>query len=151
MTTATMTQEQMVLDYLNRFGKITKLKAMTDLQIGRLSEYIRRLRKKGYNIVTDMKETYGGRKYAEYRLSHEVKQEPSKDFEVGGMARFEGYGDATNRLFDVCPGKWTEGDSYEIIEIITTNEGIHCLNIHDDDSGTNNWTMYEESRFFTPV
>ncbi len=48
------TQEQRVLDYINRFGSITQREAYLDLSIMRLASRISSLRKKGYPITSRM-------------------------------------------------------------------------------------------------
>lgn len=47
------TNSQAVLDYLSVNGKITSLRAAVDLEISNLSNVIRRLKEKGYNISCD--------------------------------------------------------------------------------------------------
>lgn len=47
------TQKQMVLDYMKSNGTITTYEAFANLNITRLSEYIRQLRKEGYVIASD--------------------------------------------------------------------------------------------------
>lgn len=48
------TQEQRVLDYINRFGSITQREAYLDLSIMRLASRISSLKKKGYPITSRM-------------------------------------------------------------------------------------------------
>lgn len=45
-------QEQRVIDYLEKKGRITTLTAMNDLGISRLSNVIHDLKDHGYNIVS---------------------------------------------------------------------------------------------------
>ena len=67
-----MTQCEMVLDYMERFGSITSMQAFSDLGITRLSGRIYDLREKGHVIENIRKETvnrYGKRvHYDEYKL-----------------------------------------------------------------------------------
>ena len=71
-----MTQRDMVLDYMERFGSISSWQAFMDLGITRLSGRIFELRSQGHIIENDRKETtnrYGKQvHYDEYRL---VKKE----------------------------------------------------------------------------
>lgn len=48
------TQKEMVLDYIERFGSITPLEALTELGCYRLATRIFELKAEGYNIVTKM-------------------------------------------------------------------------------------------------
>ncbi|MDR0979479.1 MAG: helix-turn-helix domain-containing protein [Lachnospiraceae bacterium] len=45
-----MTQEQRVLDYIDKYGSITSLEAFQDLGITRLSAKIYNLKKDGYEV-----------------------------------------------------------------------------------------------------
>lgn len=47
-----ISQQEMVLSHLQRWGSITSVKAFKRYGITRLAEYIRRLREDGYNIET---------------------------------------------------------------------------------------------------
>lgn len=47
-----ISQQEMVLSHLQRWGSITSVKAFKRYGITRLAEYIRRLRADGYNIET---------------------------------------------------------------------------------------------------
>jgi hypothetical protein len=47
------TQNQRILDYIERFGSITQLEALRDLGIMRLASRISDLRRLGYPIVAD--------------------------------------------------------------------------------------------------
>jgi hypothetical protein len=49
---AQKTNEELILAHLKRYGKITDVKARDYYGTNRCSEYIRRLRDKGYNIET---------------------------------------------------------------------------------------------------
>lgn len=48
-----MTQEQQVLKHIERYGKITSMKAFERYGITRLAARIHNLREKGYPIKTD--------------------------------------------------------------------------------------------------
>ena len=48
-----MTQEQQVLKHIERYGKITSMKAFERYGITRLAARIHNLREKGYRIRTD--------------------------------------------------------------------------------------------------
>lgn len=49
-----MTQQEMILDYINRFGSITPMQAFSDLGITKLATRISELRKKGYDFHIEM-------------------------------------------------------------------------------------------------
>ena len=68
-----MTQQERVLDYLTVNGSITDLEARK-IHIGRLSDVILKLRRKGIKIKTIMHtgvNEYGKYTYGEYRLEDE--------------------------------------------------------------------------------
>jgi hypothetical protein len=48
-----MTQNDMVLDYLNRFGSITPIQAFADLGIMRLGARVWDLKREGHDIITE--------------------------------------------------------------------------------------------------
>lgn len=50
---ARTTQEERVLDYMQRFGSITTLDAFNDIGITRLSAKIFNLKKQGYTIIDE--------------------------------------------------------------------------------------------------
>ena len=50
-----MTQNEMVMEYINKNGSIDPLRAFTDLGIMRLAARIADLKRSGHNIVTEMK------------------------------------------------------------------------------------------------
>lgn len=57
-----MSQEELVLDYMQRFGSITTLEAFKDIGCTRLSAKIYNLKRKGYVIYDEwleMKNRYG--------------------------------------------------------------------------------------------
>lgn len=65
------TQQDVVLEYLNRFGKITSNDAIYELHITRLADVIYKLKRKGYQIesVRELVDTeYGKTEIAIYRL-----------------------------------------------------------------------------------
>ena len=49
-----MTQNELILEYLDQFGSITPLEAMRDLGVMRLSARIADLKEEGHSIITDM-------------------------------------------------------------------------------------------------
>ena len=70
-----MTQNELVLEYLEQFGSITALEAMRDLGVMRLASRISELRSDGYSITSEM-ETVENRfgdktRIARYRLEGE--------------------------------------------------------------------------------
>lgn len=66
------THEEQILWHLQRYGSITDAKARNYYHTNRCSEYIRRLREKGHNIVTEWetsKDAFGRKvKYGVYVL-----------------------------------------------------------------------------------
>ena len=48
------TQEQSVLEYMERFGSITQLEALNDLGVMRLASRISSLKRKGHPILSKM-------------------------------------------------------------------------------------------------
>ena len=60
------TQKDMCLDYLERYGSITPLEALSAFNSFRLSALIFELRKDGYNITTKLND--GDKKFAIYTL-----------------------------------------------------------------------------------
>lgn len=48
------TQNQRILDYINRFGSITQLEALRDLGVMRLASRISDLKKNGWSIVSQV-------------------------------------------------------------------------------------------------
>lgn len=63
------TQKDMCLEYLEEYGSITPLEALTAFGCFRLSAVIFELREEGYVIRTDINE--GEKKYAVYTLMRE--------------------------------------------------------------------------------
>ena len=61
------TQNQAILEYLERGNKITALEALTKFHCFRLSARIFNLREQGHNIVTHNK-TVDGKTFAEYSI-----------------------------------------------------------------------------------
>ena len=64
-----MTQKEACLDYLERYGSITPLEALTAFNSFRLAALICELRKDGYLI--DMRLNDTGKRYAIYTLARE--------------------------------------------------------------------------------
>jgi len=62
-----MTQEQMVLKHIERYGKITSMKAFEKYGITRLAARIHNLREKGYRIKTSTINNHKAN-YASYSL-----------------------------------------------------------------------------------
>lgn len=66
------TQNQLILDYIEKFGSITQLEANRDLGVMRLSARIGNLRAAGHPIITDIvavPNRYGKKsRVARYRL-----------------------------------------------------------------------------------
>ena len=60
------TQCEMILEYLNRYGEISPLEALSAIGCYRLSARISDLRADGHSITTEM--TKGKKSYAIYRL-----------------------------------------------------------------------------------
>ena len=50
------TQNQRILDYIDRFGSITQIDALRDLGVMRLASRISDLRRLGYPIVSEVEE-----------------------------------------------------------------------------------------------
>ena len=60
------TQNEMVLEYLEKFGEITPLEALSAIGCFRLSARIADLRAEGYDIATELSK--GKKNYAIYKL-----------------------------------------------------------------------------------
>ncbi len=71
------TQNQRILDYIDRFGSITQLEALRDIGVMRLASRVSDLRRLGYPIVSDsvpVTNRYGEKCHVKrYRLESEVK------------------------------------------------------------------------------
>ena len=69
------TQNQRILEYIEKFGEITQLEAIRDLGIMRLASRVSDLRRKGYPIASDWLEVtnrFGEKtKIKRYRLETE--------------------------------------------------------------------------------
>jgi len=64
-----LTQNQMVINHLKKFGTITPREAMDDYQITRLAARVDELKRVGWNIDTEMrKHQITGKRYAKYHL-----------------------------------------------------------------------------------
>lgn len=66
------TQDEMCLEYLQKYGWVTPLDALTAFSCFRLSAVIFRLRAEGYAIRTEINEGY--KKYAIYVLADESEE-----------------------------------------------------------------------------
>lgn len=62
-------QQRVILQHLRDGKNITQMKAMGVYHIPRLSDVIMKLRRKGYNIVTEMCDDEVGGQYASYSLA----------------------------------------------------------------------------------
>jgi len=62
-----MTQEMQVLKHINRYGKITSMKAFEKYGITRLADRIYTLRNKGY-VINTTRTTNGKSGYATYSM-----------------------------------------------------------------------------------
>lgn len=69
------TQNERIIDYINKFGSITQLDALRDLGVMRLASRISDLKSRGYPIVStreQVKNRYGEKSYIHrYRLAGE--------------------------------------------------------------------------------
>lgn len=69
------TQNDRIMDYMNRFGSITQLEALQDLGVMRLASRISDLRSLGYPIISEtevVKNRYGEKCHVKrYRLGSE--------------------------------------------------------------------------------
>ena len=76
------TQNQRILDYIEKFGSITQLEALKDLGVMRLASRISDLRKQGYKIISEVesvKNRFEEQCYIKrYRLANENDNEESK-------------------------------------------------------------------------
>lgn len=71
ITRPKMTQEEKVLAYLRRYGRLTTYTAVNELYIMNPQEIIRRLRRKGFSIQKNPKKSAQGATYYEYVLKEE--------------------------------------------------------------------------------
>lgn len=65
-------QTEQVLDYIKAHGSITSMQAFSNLRITRLSAAVHTLRKRGYDIQTNMVKRNGSI-FAEYILGGETE------------------------------------------------------------------------------
>lgn len=65
------TQTQMVLEYLQKYGEITPLEALSAIGCFRLSARIADLRAEGHEIETRINNGLGAKRYAIYSLKTE--------------------------------------------------------------------------------
>ena len=63
-------QPTIILNELLAGRSVTQLEATYQFKILRLGAIIHKLKKRGYNIITDMIETGTGSKYARYKLEN---------------------------------------------------------------------------------
>ena len=68
MSVAEKTQREKVLDYLMTGANITNDKAMSLFQIRRLSAVILQIRKDGWKVQKEWKQSFNGSRYASYTL-----------------------------------------------------------------------------------
>ena len=70
------TQNQRIIDYINEFGSITQIQALSDLGVMRLASRISDLKKLGYPVESEMitvKNRYGEEcRVKSYRLMEDV-------------------------------------------------------------------------------
>lgn len=68
------TQNERILNYINRFGSITQLEALRDLGVMRLASRVSDLRRQGYSIISKVEavENRFGEKVRIKRYSLEV-------------------------------------------------------------------------------
>jgi hypothetical protein len=83
-----MTQTEMVLDYIKRFGSITPIEALADLGIMRLGARVWDLKREGHDIITET-ETSTNRfgkpvSYARYKL-HTGVNAPEHNYNQGEL------------------------------------------------------------------
>lgn len=74
-----MTQEQRIIDYIEKHGSITPWEAVVDLHILRLSARVYDMKARGVPIVTTIRQNDGVR-WAEYT----IKKEPPTSANVDG-------------------------------------------------------------------
>lgn len=67
-----MTQEERVLEYLKTGHTLTPLEALYIVGTFSLPYHIFSLRKKGFNITTNLKQDVNGKRYAKYKLAKAV-------------------------------------------------------------------------------
>ena len=71
-----MTQREMILDYISRFGSITPMEAFSDLGITKLATRISEMRKDGYTVdieIVKSKNRFGKSvSYARYSNLHKM-------------------------------------------------------------------------------
>lgn len=67
-----MSQEDIVLNHLRRYGSITSMQAFERYQITRLSAKIFNLREEGYRIPMRWETSQRGNRYGRYFLKEEV-------------------------------------------------------------------------------
>ncbi len=70
-----MNYEQKTLAYLRTGRSLTAISAISEIGTSRVSEYIRRLREKGYNIAMIREDLPNGKWYGRYVLLKQDKME----------------------------------------------------------------------------
>ena len=71
-------QAEMILEYLQNYGEITAIEALTAIGCFRLAARISDLRADGYNITTDMTRD-GKQSYANYKVKEEENENCTKE------------------------------------------------------------------------
>jgi len=82
---ARKTQTSAVLNWLKSRNRLTRWEAMIELGIGDLPRVIRKIRKAGVDVFTEMikhKGHYGSTKYAKYHFIKEAPEEENKEGDV---------------------------------------------------------------------
>ena len=74
-TSAYMTQEEQVLEYMRKHGSITSWEAITGHRITRLAAVVCNMRKGGYNIDDTWEVSQYGTRYKRYVLHEEDEYE----------------------------------------------------------------------------
>ena len=72
--TATLSQTEAVLAWLNRYGSITPLEALNELGCMRLAARIAELRAEG-NVIATVPVQVGGKRWARYIMARDVVPE----------------------------------------------------------------------------
>ena len=72
------TQNERIIDYMNRFGSITQVEALKDLGVMRLASRISDLKKRGHSIVAEIETVenrYGEKCYVKRYFLQDMKGE----------------------------------------------------------------------------
>ena len=62
-------QQKTILGHLSQRGSISNMEALIVYNISRLSDVVLKLRRKGYNVLTEVREDNAGHKYSRYSLA----------------------------------------------------------------------------------